>query len=199
MRCSKRKNCTFQKEACKAVNQNWKIMKNAVYSWCVFLCVFAFVEMLHAQRTANTPNSIYENFSKAYIEMDGGILEELYVKDAVLLNLYDQSNPNSIHGNKAIQNYFSKFFEQVKKNGQTMRLVFKITDREDLGETILDNGFYELTYFEQDGSEIKTHGKLSTIIKMEDGLWKFMVDANTNTEEAEYRKANTNKVTQPKQ
>ncbi len=178
--------------------KKWKTMKNAFYP--LFLVIFVFVTAgtVHAQRTANTPNNIYENFSKAYLELDAGILEQLYVKDAVLLNLYDQSNPNSIHGNQTIQNYFSKFFKQVEKNGQTMRLVFKITNREDLGEKILDNGFYELTYFQPDGSETKTHGKLSTILKMEDALWKFMVDANTNTEEVEYRNADTNGVTQPK-
>ncbi len=165
----------------------------------LFLFVFASVGMLYAQRTANTPNSIYENFSEAYHEMDANILEKLYVKDAVLLNLYDQSTPNSIHGNQTIQNYFSKFFEQVEKNGQTMRLVFKITNRKDLGKSILDNGFYELTYVQSDSSEIKTYGKLSTILILEEGLWKFKVDANTNTEETEYLQAKTDGMRQPKE
>lgn len=166
----------------------------------LFLLVFALLLALaaHGQQIANTPDSIYEDFSKAYAEGDVTILEKLYVEDAVLLNLYDDSNPNSIQGNTTIQNYFSKFFKQVEKNGQTTRLVFKIMDRQNLGDTILDNGFYELTYTAADSSEIKSYGKLSTVLVLDQGLWKFKVDANTNTDEAEYKAATSTSGPEPK-
>ncbi|MGB5818427.1 MAG: hypothetical protein WBG90_03005 [Saonia sp.] len=173
-------------------------MKRALRTKGFLLLLVLMAVTSYGQKTEHSPNILYENFSKAYREMDAAIVEQLYLKDAVLLNLYDSASPNSISGKNEIKNFFSDFFKRFKKNGQELRLAFKITDREELKDAILDNGFYELTIISPNRPKVINYGKLSTILKLDNGNWKFLVDANTNTDEIEYKNAKTGSIPQPR-
>ncbi|MBC29396.1 MAG: hypothetical protein CMH48_00985 [Muricauda sp.] len=150
-----------------------------------------------AQKRDSNPNAVYEKFSEAYATLDADILLDCYTDDAALLNLYDGSNPNSIKTAVKIKDYFAKFFGRFEGSGKKLKLSFKITDRETIGETVYDNGYYKLSVISNNQIERTSYGKLSTILKFKDGNWKFVVDSNSNTDEEEYNKAKVSSIMQP--
>lgn len=159
----------------------------------LFFGIFGF-----GQQNDDNPSLVYEKFSAAYKSLNADLLLDCYTKDAVLLNLYDSSDPNSIKGAENIKKYFAKFFNRVKDNGQKLELSFKITNRESVGEIIYDNGYYKLTTIINDTVKRSGYGKLSAIMEFIDGGWKFKVDSNTNTDESEYINARGGSIPQPK-
>lgn len=150
------------------------------------------------QQDESNANRPYENMSTAYRSLDSKLLSDSYTEKAVLLNLYDSSNPNSIKGNKEINAYFENFFQGFRQRGQTMSLSFKIIDRQKIEESIYDNGFYNLTIYTPDKPDYNSYGKLSTILVLDEGHWKFNIDSNSNTDKEEYDKAEVGELVQPK-
>lgn len=144
------------------------------------------------------PNQVYESFSRAYATLNADVLMDCYTADGTLLNLYDGSSPNSIKSALKIKEYFASFFQRLEGSGKTLKLTFKITDREQVDNVIYDNGYYMLSTISNNEVENSGYGKLSTIIEFVNGSWKFRVDSNTNTDKAEYDNAQVGSIPQPK-
>lgn len=89
----------------------------------------------------------------------------------------------------SIEKYYERFFQAIKDENQKLRLTFKVVDRQKVGDLILDNGFYQLEVLSSGGSGQSSYGKFSTVLMVEDGVWKFKTDATTNTELGEYEGA----------
>ncbi|PRX54759.1 YybH family protein [Flagellimonas meridianipacifica] len=166
------------------------------FSFCIVcLVIFAFVG--NAQEKELNPNTPYEDFSLAYATLDAATLSNVYTEDGVLLNLYDGSNPNSVKGVTNIKAYFEAFFSRSKETGQTLKLEFKITDRQKEENIIYDNGFYKLSSKLPNQPERVGYGKLSTVLVHDQGRWKFKVDSNTNTTKEEFENAEVGAIPQP--
>ncbi|HOY12333.1 MAG TPA: hypothetical protein PLY70_04300 [Saprospiraceae bacterium] len=153
----------------------------------IFLAFFA-INCL-GQSTGPNPDDLYLNFVKAYDVLSAEKLANLYIKDAEALNLYDHSPSNSMKGRPSIEKYYERFFQAIKDENQKLRLTFKVVDRQKVGDLILDNGFYQLEVLPSAGSGQSSYGKFSTVLMVEDGVWKFKTDATTNTELVEYEGA----------
>jgi pimeloyl-ACP methyl ester carboxylesterase/ketosteroid isomerase-like protein len=135
------------------------------------------------------PDSLYHKFTKTYDELDAAKIGNLYTEHAETLNLYDGSNPNSHKGRANIEQYFRKFFDNVKSKNQRLILTFKIIHRKKEGDHLLDNGFYRLEVTTPNKPSSFGFGKFSTVLQQENGKWKFKTDATTNTDFVEYENA----------
>ena len=142
-----------------------------------------------AQVATDGPDSLYAAFSEAYARLDSHAIAERYTEDAVLLNLYDGSAPNSLSGREAIGAYFTAFFRQIAANGQRMELTFRVTDRRAVDDYYLDNGYYRLAYHREGREPIETYGKFSTVVVPSATGYRFRTDATTNAAAEEYRAA----------
>jgi pimeloyl-ACP methyl ester carboxylesterase len=138
------------------------------------------------QKTEQNPDILYENFTKAYDSLNSKSIVNLYLENAEVLNLYDGENSSSLKGKIEVEKYFEEFFESFKKNNQKLKLTFKIANRKKVGENILDNGFYQLEIITQNKPSFFTFGKFSTVLELENDIWKFKTDATTNTDFVEY-------------
>lgn len=176
-------------------------VNSTVYIGCmknIALLLLLLAQFSVAQDDTTNPNRVYEKFSEAYATLDADILLDCYTEDGTLLNLYDGSNPNSIKSAAKIREYFAGFFQRIAGSGKSLELVFKITHRERVGNTIYDNGYYKLSTLADDMVESSGYGKLSTILELVDDSWRFRVDSNTNTDKMEFERAKTGSITQPK-
>ncbi|MBK8635164.1 MAG: hypothetical protein IPN72_16990 [Saprospiraceae bacterium] len=153
----------------------------------LFLAFFSIQGL--CQSTVPDPDDLYLNFVKAYDVLSAEKLANLYIKDAEALNLYDHSPSNSMKGRASIEKYYERFFQAIKDENQKLRLTFKVVDRQKVGDLILDNGFYQLEVLSSGGSGQSSYGKFSTVLMVEDGVWKFKTDATTNTDLGEYEGA----------
>ncbi|UJH67433.1 hypothetical protein [Allomuricauda sp. SCSIO 65647] len=160
------------------------------------LCALLFSLTLNGFGQEQDPDNLYIKYSHAYKALNADSLADCYVEGAVLLSLYDGSDPISIKGYEKIKAYFDSFFQQFRDNGHQLDLSFKITDRQKIGETVYDNGYYKLSILSEGNPVHIGYGKLSALIVMDDVNWKFSIDANTNTDEAEFAKVDAVSIPQ---
>lgn len=155
---------------------------------------FLFYLLTFTGFAQQSPDALYENFTKAYDELNAEKIANLYVEHAEMLNLYDGGNANSTKGRSEIRKYFQDFFQRVKSKNQQLRLTFKVIDRKKNGEYSLDNGFYRLEILTPNKPSAFGFGKFSTILQQENDQYKFKTDATTNTDFEEYENAIVNTI-----
>lgn len=139
--------------------------------------------------TAQNPDFLYQKFSLGYDSLDAEIIADLYTEDAEVLYLYDNSNPSSFKGRPAILASFEGFFGYMEKENRVLKLVFKVIDRQQVGEHILDNAYYQMTIQIPNQRDFVDYGKISTVLQIADGAWKFKTDASTTATKDEFEKA----------
>lgn len=139
----------------------------------------------------SNPDLLYENFVKAYADSDANLITSLYLANAEILNLYDESHPSSIKGEKDIRRYYTEFFQQFKEGKQTLELTFKIAERKKVQNVILDNGYYKLEILTPNSPPTTTYGKFSTVLEFVENTWRFRTDATTNTNFIDFENVNT--------
>jgi pimeloyl-ACP methyl ester carboxylesterase len=155
----------------------------------LFVLLIIFSSKCFGQQIEQSPDLLYENFTKTYHELNSEELANLYIDKAEVLNLYDADNSNSMKGQREIKKYYESFFTSFKEKNQKLLLTFKIVDRKKVGENVLDNGFYRLEIITLNKPSIFSFGKFSTVLELQNGAWKFKTDATTNTEFIEYENA----------
>ena len=160
--------------------------------------MFFLLGETHAQKEMSEANRPYEDFSLAYRSLNAEILTNTYTSDAVLLNLYDNRQPNSIVGANDIKQYFAGFFKRLEDADQTLTLTYKIIERRVNDGVVYDNGYYKLVRSGPDATVQISYGKLSTVLVRDEGRWKFKVDSNSNTAQKEYESAKAGSMPQPK-
>ena len=138
------------------------------------LVLFSFVG------NAQNPDELYHQFSKAYENLDAQLIANLYSKDADLINLYQNGIPNSFKGRKAILQFFEEFFALAKMDKRALKIRFKIVERRQVGNSILDNGFYHVAVSGPNEKVSESYGKISAVLQKENAEWKFRTDANAS-------------------
>ena len=142
--------------------------------------------------TENINNELsvpYSAFSKGYESLNSEIVSSSYTKDAILINVYNDSEPESYKGRRNIDNFFSENLKRAKNENVNLKIVFKISERKALKETVLDNGFYKLEIVDQSKMRNVRYGKFSIVLKKESDDWKFFVDTNASSTKQEYQNA----------
>jgi pimeloyl-ACP methyl ester carboxylesterase len=163
------------------------------------LIFFLFVTLnfhCFGQQTEQSPDILYENFIKAYDDLSAEKIADLYTDKAEVLNLYDADKSNSLKGQAEVKKYYQDFFQIFKSKNQKLILTFKITDRKKVDANILDNGFYRLEILTPANPSSFTFGKFSTVLELQNNVWKFKTDATTNTDFSEYENAISNTIPQ---
>lgn len=140
---------------------------------------------------AQSPDILYQKFSNGYDELDAKTIANLYTKDAEVLYLYKDAQPYSFKGRSSILGSFEEFFGYMINEKRTLTLVFKIIDRKEVDDKILDNGFYQMTIQIPEHEDFVDYGKISTVLQKEEGEWKFCTDASTTATKEEFEKAIT--------
>ncbi len=154
-----------------------------------FFLLMLLTSPCFAQQTEQSPDLLYEKFSKGYDELNAEHIAKLYTSKAELLNLYDKENPNSVKGQDEIQKYFQTFFQTYKAANKKVQITFKIINRNKVDGIILDNGFYRIGILTENKPTFYYYGKFSTVLEFNDNIWKFRTDASNNTDFEEYENA----------
>jgi pimeloyl-ACP methyl ester carboxylesterase len=155
----------------------------------IFFSFILLTSLCFGQQTDQSPDFLYEKFSKGYNDLNADHIANLYTNKAELLNLYDKESPNSVKGKNEIQQYFQNFFQTYKAVNKKLQITFKITSRKKIDENILDNGFYRVGILTENKPTFYYYGKFSTILEFTEDVWKFRTDASNNTDFEEYENA----------
>ncbi|THH35601.1 YybH family protein [Neolewinella litorea] len=137
-----------------------------------------------------TPDDLYREFSAAYDRLDAAAVTRLYLDSAYLLNLYDGQPAKSLRGRERIKAYFESFFAGVRERDQRLVLTFRLVDRQSEGQERLDNGYYRLAAVAADGEPLfVSYGKFSTVVRPTPVGYRFLIDATSNADAAEFDSA----------
>ena len=114
-------------------------------------------------------DAVYETFSQAYELLDDQMVQDLYESDAYYF--YPQ-----IPIQRGYENFMGGFrdmFNRAREGNTTLKIEFRIVERQVLGDHAYDVGYYRLN--KSDGH--RSVGKFVTILrKQADGSWKFVLD-----------------------
>lgn len=131
----------------------------------------------------------YLTFSKGYRSLDSEIISGSYIKNGILINIYNNAEPKSYMGRKRIGDFFSENLDRAKDENTSLKIDFKISDRKFVNETVLDNGFYKIEILDSSKTISERFGKFSIVLKKEANQWKFAVDTNASSSKEEYQNA----------
>ncbi|WP_420402053.1 hypothetical protein [Flagellimonas sp.] len=131
----------------------------------------------------------YLTFSKGYESLNSELISSAYTTDAILINVYNDSEPESYKSRKNIGAFFAENLERAKNENVALKIIFKISKRKVLKETVLDNGFYKLELVGRNQVTTERYGKFSIVLKKESNDWKFFVDTNASSTKEEYQNA----------
>ena len=114
-------------------------------------------------------DKVYETFSEAYTLLDHQMVQGLYEEDAYYF--YPQIPIQRGH-NKFMKG-FKDMFNRARESNTTLKIEFKIVERQLMGDHAYDVGYYRLS--KSDGNV--SVGKFVTILRrQEDKSWKFVLD-----------------------
>lgn len=151
-----------------------------------------YIEKLDINGIENIESELsepYLNFSKGYESFNSEMISNAYTKDAILINVYNDSEPESYKGKRKIDDFFSENLERAKTENINLKIIFKISKREILKETVLDNGFYKLEIVNRSKKINERYGKFSIVLKKEADDWKFFIDTNASSTKGEFQNA----------
>lgn len=118
-------------------------------------------------------DAIYANFSKAYRNLDVGLVSSLYSDDAAYL----QPDSEILFGRTAISPSFGGFFDWIRKEGKTMEISFQIFQRRAEKNIAYDVGIYTIRQFKEGKESGGGSGKFVVVaIRGKDKKWRFQVD-----------------------
>ncbi|MBY5920099.1 YybH family protein [Ferrimonas balearica] len=134
-------------------------------------------------------NELYDTFVESYFALDPEPLESLYSPDACLMGVSDESE--FIRGREAITKAINKWFEKVRKRDATIKIDFRVIERQHEGAVVTDAGYYLIRYTPNQASEQPSSefaGKFVMSFKRgADGNWYiFMDSANRSKPELFY-------------
>ena len=114
-------------------------------------------------------DKVYETFSKAYTLLDHQMVQQLYEEDAYYF--YPQIPIQ--RGHEKFMKGFKDMFNRARESSTTLKIEFRIVERQLVGDHVYDVGYYRLS--KSDGNV--SVGKFVTILrKQQDNTWKFVLD-----------------------
>jgi len=153
---------------------------------CLAVIAFLGVRGFSQSDNKENANDIYKKFAEAYSKLDAGAAASLYVSDALLIYLYENSQPSSIVGRENIKKSFADLFQNISLKKSRLNISFKIADRKNVSDEIFDNGFYQLEIITVNNEKSLYFGKFSAVLTHLDGQWKFKADTSASAKFEEF-------------
>lgn len=130
----------------------------------------------YAQSDTEALEQVYEQFSAAYDSLDAARIAPLYTEDALYLT--PNSEQGIRQGRDNILRSFRNTFARARKRGSTLKMTFRIVDRDVEDSLAYDVGYYKFEAVPKEGDAFRSAGKFVTVLKHGDnGQWQFHVDA----------------------
>ena len=128
-------------------------------------------------------DKVYATFSDAYTKLDVAAVAGLYAPNA----LYLAPGEPPLEGGEAIRATFARYFDGVRKDGNTLSIEFKIVRREIAPGLATDVGYYRLATV-RDGKPGKPSvGRFVTVLRQDaGGRWRFVLDSYAGTKPEEF-------------
>jgi uncharacterized protein (TIGR02246 family) len=118
-------------------------------------------------------DAIYKTFSRGYRTLDPKLVADLYTADAAYLSPGGEIRI----GRAEILKGFTRSFNNAKARKRSMRISFRIYQRQIETEIGYDVGVFYLTYYEKGKLVHKSKGKFVVVaVKESDNKWRFQVD-----------------------
>ena len=159
-----------------------------------FVLSALFLMLLTNQSNAQSLNNlkeinlIWEKFYQAFDSLDYKPMAEIHSKELV-----------RVAGGKRISDYetyinnYKTRFKEAKNNGISNKISLRFSERINNDSIASEKGIYKLIRIDGQGNKKAYYGQFLVIFKKENGMWRILVDYDSNENNAigekEYAKA----------
>ncbi|PWH82093.1 hypothetical protein DIS18_12570 [Algibacter marinivivus] len=155
-------------------------------TFCLFLFTGTSLFSQDATQLKAINTDLWENFTKAFEDLDYNLFSSLHSNDLVRVS----GNSQSI---KDLTEYIESYKNHWKDKAINQTISFRFLERICNNYKASERGIYKLTRNPNTANEKSYYGKFHVILKKENGIWKILVDydssENNTIDEASYQKA----------
>ena len=158
------------------------------YILFVFFLI-AFTNQSNSQSLNNLQeiNKVWEKFYEAFDSLDYKPMAEIHSKQVMRIT------GNKIRDYKTYINNYKAMYKEAKENGVSYTISLRFFERINNDSVASERGVYKLTRKVKGKNEQFYYGQFHVLFKKENGVWKILMDYDSNEEnsigEKEYAKA----------
>jgi len=142
----------------------------------LYLIFSSFLSAQDVTTLKQINEDVWKPFCMAYDSLDATILAKVHSKDVLRI----PGNAGSIIYYQEYMDRFNVNFQKAKESGDTREISLRFFERIHDGKTASERGFYRLIVNKGTSSEQTYYGKFHVILKLENLVWKILIDYDSN-------------------
>lgn len=123
---------------------------------------------------------VWKPFTKAIMNQDVNSFLSLHATDLVRAEVNRKQVMNLETYKKGIEGGWPKWKESIEKNKEAYTFELRFLDRICNGELAYEIGYFKNEITNATGVKRETYGKFYVVLSKEAGVWKILVDADSN-------------------
>ncbi len=163
-------------------------MFNKFILFTLFLVVFTNQGNSQSLNNLKEINKVWDKFYHAFDSLDYKLLAEIHSRKLVRI-----SGGNKITDYQSYINNYKTRFKKAKDNNISNKISLRFFERINNDSIASERGIYKLIRIDNQGNKQTYHGQFHVIFKKEVGMWKILMDYDSNEEnsigEKDYIKA----------
>ena len=152
-------------------------MFNKLVFLTLFLVVFANQGYAQSLNNLKEINKVWMEFYQAFDSLDYKPMARIHSKNLVRVS----GGERILDYDTYINNYKSSF-KKAKEDKILNNISLRFFERINNDSTASERGIYKLTRTEAEGSQQAYYGQFHVIFVKEDGMWRILVDYDSNPE-----------------
>lgn len=123
---------------------------------------------------------VWKPFTKAIMNQDVAGFVSLHSTDLVRAEVNRKQVMNLEAYRKGMESGWPKWKESIEKNKESYRFELRFLERICNGELAYEIGYFKNEVTNASGVKHETYGKFHVVLRKEAGVWKVLVDADSN-------------------
>ena len=160
---------------CANLNQNILSMFKKFFALFLFLIVFTNQSNSQSLNNLKEINKTWEKFYMAFDSLDYKLMAEIHSKELVRI-----SGGKRISDYETYINSYKTRFEKAKNNNVSNNISLRFFERVNNDSIASERGIYKLIIIDNQENKQSYYGQFHVIFKKEDGMWKILMDYDSN-------------------
>ena len=129
---------------------------------------------------ADINNQVWKPFTKAIMVQDASAFMAVHSADVVRIEIDGKEIQNFSDYKTTLDNGWPGWKESIAKNGSKYTFELRFIERISNGKLAYEIGYFKNESFNAKGEVRKYFGKFHVTLRKEDGIWKILVDSDSN-------------------
>lgn len=147
----------------------------------LILTLLTVVNMTYAQTDqANINEQVWKPFTKAIMSQDVESFVALHSKDLVRAEINRKKVMGLEEYKRGMEAGWPGWKESIEKSKSKYTFELRFTERISNGTVAYEIGYFKNESITASGEKRESYGKFHVVLRKEDGIWKILVDSDSN-------------------